>query len=113
VLPVPVPAKIVLPPLELDYLDFLVPTVALDGRRYLAVLDKRFADGDLITVADEENPIELDFGPLFRVEPFDPQAVALLDAVLLAARRYYRIHAVAPIQARCRARRKQRIVSFP
>ena len=74
--------------------------MTLDGRRHLAGLDERPADGDLITVADEKDPVELDFGPLLRVEPLHPQAVALCDAILFAARRYHRIHGIAPYQAR-------------
>ena len=64
------------------------------------MFDERLADGDLIAAADEEDPIELDLGSLFRIEPFHPQAVALLDAVLFAARHDHRIHGAAPSQVR-------------
>ena len=100
VLSVAVLAQEVLPPLELHHLDLLVAAVSLDGRRDLSAFDVRLADGDPFTVSDEQNPIELDLVAFLGVEPFHPQILARLDAVLLAARRYHCIHRTTPPQIR-------------
>ena len=89
-------AQVILPSLELHHLDLLVPAVSLDGGRHPAVFDERRADGDLIAIADKKHPIEFNLGPFVGLQPLHSKPVTLLDAVLLAARRYHRVHRNAP-----------------
>src|SRR6056297_1616184 len=85
ILPMALRPPVILATMELH--DFHLARLPLghDGGLHLAALEVRLADADVVPVADQENPVELDTGAFLGVQLLDTQDSALADPVLFSA----------------------------
>jgi len=88
---------VVLTTTELDDGDLIVTTLRNDFSRYLGAFDDRGADGDVITVANQQHAVESQRFASGQLQFLDLEEFAFGDFVLLATSNNYCVHGKSPL----------------